>query len=151
MPSQKAFVYLIKFSGFLGNPESHIARYYLGSTTDLRSRMEQHRSSCGAAILRACNERNISYRIVKIHVCPDEASARKLERKLKNYKNHNRVADLNWNQIMKSPTVAEIREQIQATGGILKYLEKLKRAIAEDDSIVAEELDNLILGRKLLR
>ncbi|MBW4444140.1 MAG: GIY-YIG nuclease family protein [Plectolyngbya sp. WJT66-NPBG17] len=48
---QKAFVYLIKIQGFLGNPESHIARYYLGSTIDLRQRMSQHRSNSGAAIV----------------------------------------------------------------------------------------------------
>lgn len=144
-----AFVYLIKISGFLGNPETHIAKYYLGSCLNLKQRMAQHRSGHGAAILRACNERGIGYRIIKIHVCPDEATARELELKLKAYKNHQTILDADWNDIMRKPTVKTIRKQIQAIGGSVEFLSKVRDAMKESDPAIASELDDIILWRKL--
>lgn len=150
MPKEVAFVYLIKLKRHLGNPETHSACYYLGSTIDLRLRMMQHESGQGAAMLRACNERNIPYQIVKFHICPDAASARALELKLKAYKNHKRIVDLDWSKIMKQATVQEIRQQIQATG-TLKFLSKVRKAIEETDPAIAKELDELILVQQVLK
>lgn len=146
----KGFVYLIQFSGFLGNPETHTAHYYLGSALDLSVRMNQHRSSAGAAILRACNQRGISYKIIKLQVCPTVADARELERKLKAYKNHARIADLDWNKIMNKPTLKLIREQIAVTGK-LEYLAKVRDAFKEIDPVIASELEELILVQKVLK
>lgn len=150
----QAFVYLIRFIGFLGSPDTHIARYYLGSTCNLKQRLEQHKSGSGAAILRACNEKGIAYKIIKIHVCPSAADARSLERKLKDYKNHAYIANLDWSKVMQKPTAKTIRQQIDAVGGPLKFLAIVRTALkgSEDaNSTIADELDELILSQKMLK
>jgi predicted GIY-YIG superfamily endonuclease len=53
-------VYLIHLS----RPLKH-ARHYLGTTADLKQRMEDHRAGRGAAMLRACNRKGIAYRVVR--------------------------------------------------------------------------------------
>lgn len=81
------FVYLIKLDRPLGTPK-HCARYYLGSTSDLNRRMQQHRAGRGAAMLRAANEKGIPYRVCRLWSVPTLAEARLLELKLKARKNH---------------------------------------------------------------
>src|SRR6185369_4740006 len=66
-------VYLIHFAKPLGH-----ARHYIGTTRAYQSRMRAHRSGRGASILRACNERDINWRVVRKWF-----GSRKLERRLK--------------------------------------------------------------------
>ena len=71
-------VYLIHFEEKL-----HHAQHYLGFTEfeDPNERLERHKAGDGAKILRALNEKGISYSIVRTW-----NGDRKLERKLKNWK-----------------------------------------------------------------
>ncbi|NDJ19471.1 GIY-YIG nuclease family protein [Myxacorys almedinensis] len=146
----KAFVYLIRLDGFLGSPETHIARYYLGSCTDLKRRTAQHQAGQGAALLRACKDKGITWKIVKIQVCPSEKVARQLEQKLKAYKNHAQIRDRNWSEMIDKPTVQTLRKQIQSIG-TLEFLSKVRKAIQESDPAIASELDELILSQKVLK
>lgn len=66
-------VYIIHFS----KPVAH-ARHYIGTTRKYKSRMEAHRRSKGAKILKRANELGINWRVVvKLY------GSHKLERKLK--------------------------------------------------------------------
>jgi predicted GIY-YIG superfamily endonuclease len=71
-------VYLICFS----EPYHH-ARHYLGYAKNVQSRYEKHKQGTGAKLLRAVNEANISYEIVRVWKNKD----RGFERFLKNKKN----------------------------------------------------------------
>ncbi len=55
------------------------AQHYIGWTTDLDERIEQHRTGQGAAILRAAGQAGISWQVVRTW-----EGGRDLERQLKN-------------------------------------------------------------------
>ena len=67
-------VYLLHFSRRLKH-----ARHYLGKTSNLRHRMNEHRTGKGARILAACNRAGISYKVVRTWL----RAPRGLERELK--------------------------------------------------------------------
>jgi predicted GIY-YIG superfamily endonuclease len=69
-------VYLIHFSRRLKH-----AQHYLGKTADLRQRVKDHASGCGAKILAACNRKGIKWRVVRVWRGADK----KLERRLKSH------------------------------------------------------------------
>jgi predicted GIY-YIG superfamily endonuclease len=75
----KGTVYLIHFDTHLAH-----ARHYLGWTEgdDIDARIESHKSGSGACILRACNENDIEYEVVRTWSNVD----RFFERWLKNQK-----------------------------------------------------------------
>lgn len=52
---------------------------------------------------------------------------------------------------MNEPAQEQIREQIIACGGILPYLELIQKVASEFDPTIAAELENVILGRLILR
>lgn len=71
-------VYLIRLDTKL----SH-SQYYIGwCNGDPRDRLDMHRKGLGSKMLAACNEKGISYHIVRTWKNVD----RHFERKLKNYK-----------------------------------------------------------------
>lgn len=73
-------VYLLCLSRRLA---SH-AKHYIGSTANVRARLQRHRSGRGSAMLAACNRRGISYTVARTW-----RGDRKTERRLKtNYKSH---------------------------------------------------------------
>lgn len=45
------------------------AQHYLGWTTNLSNRIEQHRTNQGAKILKAANQRNIKWEVVATWNC----------------------------------------------------------------------------------
>ncbi len=59
------------------------AQHYIGWSTDVFARLNEHRKSQGARILAVCNERGISYKIARVWKFKD----RSFERQLKNRKN----------------------------------------------------------------
>lgn len=69
-------VYLIHFD----TPLAH-ARHYVGYCEDgrLEQRLEEHRRGEGANILRVCNERGISYDVVRTWEGADRARERKIK------------------------------------------------------------------------
>lgn len=99
VPRNCWFVYLIKLDRPLGT-DKHQARYYLGSTNNLKRRMHEHRSSIGAAMLRAANERGIGYEIIKWVWVEDQTVARLLECRLKAMKNHALLVDRDWTALL---------------------------------------------------
>ena len=74
----KGTVYLIHFD----KPYKH-ARHYIGFTTDLNSRLEQHRNGNGARLMEVIKENNIQWCITRTW----ENVTRHYERRLKNRKN----------------------------------------------------------------
>lgn len=78
-------VYLIHFEEKIGK-----AQHYLGYTKNLESRMYYHRNGNGAAILRACNERNIKYDVVREW----DGADGNFERKLKKFKKSKRLCPI---------------------------------------------------------
>jgi putative endonuclease len=79
--------YLLKLSEPLGT-ERHSARYYLGSCSNLKKRLKQHKQGVAAAFTRAARERGITFEVVRVWVTTTVQEARQLENKLKKYKNH---------------------------------------------------------------
>jgi predicted GIY-YIG superfamily endonuclease len=92
------YTYLIRLSAPLGTPK-HFAQYYVGSTHNLKARMEQHRSGHGAKMLAAAAQRGIEFKIIKWLELPTIREARVLERKLKARKNHRGLLGIDWNTI----------------------------------------------------
>ncbi len=80
-------VYLIHFDSPLGDPRNARgqAQHYIGSADDLAQRIQEHRENHGAAILRACNQQQIGWQVVRVW-----QAERSMERKLKA---HKRAAD----------------------------------------------------------
>lgn len=64
----------------------HHARYYLGSTTDLEKRFNQHQTGQGSPMLRAATQQGIEFRIICSVGFPSEVEARHAEVKLKRWK-----------------------------------------------------------------
>jgi putative endonuclease len=93
------WVYMIRLSAPLGTPK-HFARYYLGSTHNLKQRMKHHRSGQGAKMLAAATERGIAFRVIKFVEVPTLREARQLERKLKARKNHRSLLSQDWSQFL---------------------------------------------------
>lgn len=83
-----ATVYLIHFD----SPLKH-ARHYIGYTAleSVYNRLARHKAGDGAKILRVCNERGITYRIVKTWEFGTWQEARDFERKLKRRKMSPRI------------------------------------------------------------
>lgn len=79
-------VYILEFDRSL----SH-AKFYVGYCVDCRlfDRLREHRSGRGAAILRACNEQGITYRLFA--TLPD--ASRDDERRIKRHKCTPRLVD----------------------------------------------------------
>lgn len=92
------YTYLIRLSAPLGTP-NHFARYYVGSTGNMKARMEQHRSGRGARMLAAAVERGIEFKIIKWLAVPSIREARALERKLKRRKNHRSLIGIDWSTL----------------------------------------------------
>jgi predicted GIY-YIG superfamily endonuclease len=97
--SHEGFVYLVALVRPLGSPNHH-ARFYLGSTYNLKQRMKQHRNGQGAKMLRAANEKGIPYSVHKFMVLPTIEQARALERRLKNFHNHKSLITKDWSQYL---------------------------------------------------
>ncbi len=74
-------VYLIHFDQPL-----HHARHYIGKAKFLKLRLKHHKAGSGARILQVCNERGITYDVVRVWKSKTEPAG-KLERRLKNMKN----------------------------------------------------------------
>jgi predicted GIY-YIG superfamily endonuclease len=76
-----AGVYLIHMESPVtaGRPAQH----YIGWSTDVFVRLQEHRKNMGARILEVCNERGIQYHLVRVW----KGQSRTFERKLKNRKN----------------------------------------------------------------
>ena len=77
-------VYIIHFSSYL----SH-ARHYVGYADDIQARFQVHKSGQGAKILRACNQKGIDYKIVRVIM-----GDRKMERRIKNTHNVKRYCPI---------------------------------------------------------
>ena len=73
----KSNVYLIHFETNLKH-----ARHYIGATDDVEARLKRHRKGAGANILRVCNDKGISYKVVRVW----EDKPIGFERRLKNRK-----------------------------------------------------------------
>jgi predicted GIY-YIG superfamily endonuclease len=93
-------VYLIHFKQPL-----HHAQHYIGKARLLAARLKRHRSSQGARILQVCNDRGITYDIVRTWDEKEE-TASKLERRLKNMKHAWKFCPvcnpLSWNNCGKN-------------------------------------------------
>lgn len=86
-------VYRLRLLEPLGCPATHQARYYIGSTTNLKARLEAHRQGrrgCegGANMTAAAVARGIPFELDGLWPCPSEGAARELERRLKRRKNN---------------------------------------------------------------
>lgn len=84
-------IYLLKFKRPVGGDHhpNGKAEFYLGYCDDKRldERLSEHRAGRGAAILRWCSQNGVGFDLVAVIPGGD----RKLERRLKSYKNHRRV------------------------------------------------------------
>jgi predicted GIY-YIG superfamily endonuclease len=69
---------------------NHTCQHYLGYSDNLVERLIRHRKGNGARLVQVANERGIKWKLVKIW--PD--GDRKLERKLKNWKNSPRLCPI---------------------------------------------------------
>jgi len=78
-------VYLIHFD----TPYKH-ARHYLGSTTNLKGRLEQHARGNGARLMRVIIEAGITWRLARVWKFDGIWEARKFESHLKRH--HKNVA-----------------------------------------------------------
>ena len=76
-------VYLLHFSGRLGNPANRYAQaqHYIGTATDLDARLAAHRAGAGARITVAAAARGIAFAVVRTW-----PGGRDLERRLKRRK-----------------------------------------------------------------
>ena len=81
-------VYLIHFDTPLGDlANSHgQAQHYLGSTDDLKARLERHKQGNGARIMQVVSEAGISWQLVRTW-----EGGREMERKLKRQHNAPRL------------------------------------------------------------
>lgn len=61
------YVYLIHFAA----PLAH-ARHYIGATSRLRTRLQQHATGDGARILAVLAQRRIAWELARLFVCDDE-------------------------------------------------------------------------------
>jgi predicted GIY-YIG superfamily endonuclease len=69
----------------LDTPLAH-SKHYLGSADDLDARLERHAQGDGARMLAVCRERGITWRLARTW-----EGGRRLERRLKNFKNTPRL------------------------------------------------------------
>ena len=76
-------VYLLHFSGRLGNPANPyaMAQHYIGTARDLSERLAEHRAGMGAKITAAAIQRGIDFDVVRTW-----PGGRDVERRLKNRK-----------------------------------------------------------------
>lgn len=82
---QPGTVYLIH----LDKPYHH-ARHYLGWTTDLPARIENHATGTGSPLLRAANQAGITWAVVRTWDHVD----RHFERRLKNWKSSDELCPI---------------------------------------------------------
>ena len=87
-------IYILEFRSFVGDPDNPRgrAKFYMGWCRDdrLGTRLRQHAKGQGASITRAAIENGITFKVVLL--IPN--GTRKLERQLKNWKNHRQVIDV---------------------------------------------------------
>lgn len=83
-----AYLYLIELEQPLPGTN---ARYYLGSTTDLARRLEQHRTGKGSPMLRRAAELGISYQAITWKKYHHETRARRTEARLKRWRSNARA------------------------------------------------------------
>ena len=62
------------------------ARHYIGATTDLDTRLDDHRNGKGARLTAVWKEAGISFRVVYVWEFPDEKGGFDFERRLKRRK-----------------------------------------------------------------
>ena len=74
------FVYLLHFERRI-NP-SHPCQHYLGYTTNLPTRIQQHQNGSGSRLCQVAKERHITFTVARIWLGP-----RSLEKQLKRRKN----------------------------------------------------------------
>lgn len=93
MASDKpACIYIIEFSQEVGSPK-HRAKFYLGSTVDLSTRLRQHergKSSDGSPLVHAALQQGEAFIRLLIEFS-SEAEARAIELRLKRRKDHREV------------------------------------------------------------
>jgi len=77
----KRVIYLIHFSRKLAH-----AQHYLGSTSDLETRLSDHRNGCGARLMQVVREVGIEWSCVRTW-----KGSRLVERKIKNRKHADRL------------------------------------------------------------
>jgi predicted GIY-YIG superfamily endonuclease len=78
------------------------AQHYIGWSTDVFVRLQDHRHNKGARILEVCNERGIGYKIARVW----KGQNRSFERKLKNRKNARRLCPVCSGQAARKLPVA---------------------------------------------
>lgn len=83
-------VYLLHFDRPYVSPNGkRHPQHYLGATSlPLDERMARHRTERGAALLRACLQSGIDFKVVKTWKCKSRQEAFQLEIKLKRRRNH---------------------------------------------------------------
>ena len=77
------YCYLLHFY----EPYKH-ARHYLGMTGALDFRLARHQAGTGARLMEVITQAGITFEVARLWQCEDYASARALERKLKNVHGH---------------------------------------------------------------
>ncbi|MEN6583000.1 MAG: GIY-YIG nuclease family protein [Armatimonadota bacterium] len=77
-------VYLLHFE----RPYKH-AQHYIGYTSDLESRLTQHRNGTGARLIQVINAAGIKFKLARTW-----SGDRNFERKLKNYKHSSKLCPI---------------------------------------------------------
>lgn len=84
--------YLIHFDTPIGSGRMGQAQHYLGSTSNLKSRLCHHRSGNGSRIMAAVARAGISWRVVK--TWESEGDSRHVEAQLKRRKNNRELCPI---------------------------------------------------------
>lgn len=82
------WVYAIRF-----DPPYRHATAYLGSTTDLHQRLQQHRSGAGSPLVKAAIASGCHCEVIALRTTKTR-DARQLERKLKTWHNNRKAIEL---------------------------------------------------------
>src|ERR1700737_4132862 len=84
-PIHWSYVYLIHFHRVIGNSANRrgTAGHYLGSTSALEYRLQNHRNGNGAALMRAVSEAGISWELARLWRFDSYEQARAWEKRLK--------------------------------------------------------------------
>jgi predicted GIY-YIG superfamily endonuclease len=79
--AKPGYVYLIQLDQAIAH-----ARFYVGSTWNLKERLQVHLSDRGSPLLTSANQQGIHWHYAAIVECPDIGTARQLEAKIKRWK-----------------------------------------------------------------
>ena len=79
----KGYVYILKYVGYGSNNRGEV-KYYVGSTTDLKRRLKQHRHKKGIKWAKKFKYRLKSYYLY-VEECDNIYEARKREQEVKNW------------------------------------------------------------------